>query len=94
MRTFIALLRPQLEQLTGRGTLDHLQRVDVEAIHVIIERETVDAVVDDRRKQDPTAEWHDTCNEQRHPLISVPGRFLQHVAGIAALSSLSRGGKE
>ena len=55
MRTFIAFLRPQPERLTGRGTLDHLQRVDMEAIHVVIERETVDAIVDGRRKHDPTA---------------------------------------
>ena len=72
MQTFVAFLRPQRETLTGRGTLDHLQRVDMEAIYVVIERETVDAVVDGRRKQDPTAEWHGTCNGHHHPMIPVP----------------------
>ena len=52
----------------------------MEAIHVVIERETVDAVVDGRRKQDPTTEWYDTCNEHHHPIISVPGRHLQHIS--------------
>ena len=66
LRAFVAFLRPQVDQVTGSSTLDHLQRVDVEAIHVVVERETIVAVTVERRHHDPTAQWRVTCNEYHH----------------------------
>ena len=66
LRALFAFLRPQVDQVTGRSTLDHLQRVDVPAIHVVVERETVVAVTGERTQHDPTAQWRVTCNEHHH----------------------------
>ena len=59
-----------MDQVTGRSTLDHLQRVDVPAIHVVVERETVVAVTVERTQHDPTAQWRVTCKEYHHSNIT------------------------
>ena len=49
----MTFLPPQVDELTGSRAPDDQQRVDVEAVHVVVERQTVLAFSAQRREHNP-----------------------------------------
>ena len=66
----MTFLRPQVGILTRRGAFVDLKLVDVPAMHVVLEREAVDAILVTGRQHNPT-EQEQVAASHLHQCITI-----------------------